>query len=36
MKIRSLLNFLLERYGSTPPWQARILEKSPELAHHFR
>lgn len=35
MKIRAFVNFLLDKYASEPPWQKRILEQSPELAHHL-
>jgi DNA-binding transcriptional LysR family regulator len=35
MKIRSFINFALEKYSPTPPWIAPILEGKPELAAHF-
>ena len=35
-KIRAFLNFLLEKYGETPPWRTSILERMPNLSHHFR
>ena len=33
--IRAFLNFLLEKYGSTPPWQEPILKSMPNLSRHF-